>query len=74
MSNSLDPDQSRCFVRPDLGPNFLQMLSADDRRLLAGKELSKVGSRTAGDHNAMVQLGLRTQLNMQLRAAKPYKE
>ena len=29
-SNSLDPDQARCFVGPNLGPNSLQMLSADD--------------------------------------------
>ena len=32
MSNNLDPDQARCFVGPDLGPNCLQMLSADDTR------------------------------------------
>ena len=30
MSNSLDPDQARHFVRPDLGPNCLQRLLADD--------------------------------------------
>ena len=30
MSNSLDPDKAKGFVRPDLGPNFLQKLSADD--------------------------------------------
>ena len=30
VSNSLDPDQTRHFVGPDLGPNCLQMLSADD--------------------------------------------
>ena len=30
MSNSLDPDQVRRFVGPDLGPNCLQRLSADD--------------------------------------------
>ena len=30
VSNSLDPDQTRPFVRPDLGPNCLQRLSADD--------------------------------------------
>ena len=30
MSNSLDPDQARRFVRPDLGPNCLPRLSADD--------------------------------------------
>ena len=28
--NSLDPDQARHFVRPDLGTNCLQKLSADD--------------------------------------------
>ena len=30
MSNSLDPDQARRFVGPDLGPNCLPSLSADD--------------------------------------------
>ena len=29
MSNSLDPDQARHFVGPDLSPNCLQKLSAD---------------------------------------------
>ena len=32
MFISLDPDQAQCFFEPDLGPNFLQMLSADDTR------------------------------------------
>ena len=30
MSNSLDPDQARRIVGPDLGPNCLPKLSADD--------------------------------------------
>ena len=30
VSNSLDPDQARCFVGPGLGPNCLQKLSAYD--------------------------------------------
>ena len=30
MSNSLDPDQARRFVGPDLGPNCLPSLSAYD--------------------------------------------
>ena len=30
MSNSLDLDQARHVVGPDLGPNCLQRLSADD--------------------------------------------
>ena len=38
VSNSLDPDQDRYFVGPDLGPNCLQMLAADDKSPLAGKE------------------------------------
>ena len=29
MSNSLDPDQERRLVRPDLGPNCSLRLSAD---------------------------------------------
>ena len=32
VSNSLDSDQARRFVGPDLGPNCLQILSADDTR------------------------------------------
>ena len=31
VSNSLDPDQASRFFRPDLGPNCLQRLSADDK-------------------------------------------
>ena len=31
VSNNLDPDQARCFVGPDLDPNYLQRLSADDK-------------------------------------------
>ena len=30
MSNNLDPGQARRFVAPDLNPNCVQMLSADD--------------------------------------------
>ena len=31
VSKRLDPDQARSFVGPDLGPNCLQRLSADDK-------------------------------------------
>ena len=31
VSNSLDPDQARYFVWPGLGPNCLQILSADNK-------------------------------------------
>ena len=40
VSNSLDPDQARHYVGPGLGPNYLQRLSADDKLLLADKELN----------------------------------
>ena len=30
MSNNLDPNHAGHFVRPDLGPNCLQRLSAED--------------------------------------------
>ena len=32
VSNNLDSDQARCLVGPELGPNCLQKLSADDTR------------------------------------------
>ena len=38
MANILDPDQARHFVRPDLGPNCLQRLSADNMSPLAEKK------------------------------------
>ena len=31
VSNGLDPDQDQCYDSPDLGPNCLQRLSADDK-------------------------------------------
>ena len=31
VSNGLDPDQNQRFVSPDLGPNCLQKLSADNK-------------------------------------------
>ena len=37
MSNGLDPDQDPHFVGPDLGPNSLQRLSADNK-IIASKE------------------------------------
>ena len=32
MSNGFDPDQDRQFVRPDLGQNCQQRLSAEDKK------------------------------------------
>ena len=35
MQNSLDPDQAKRFFWPDLGPECLNLLSADDTKLNA---------------------------------------
>ena len=41
MLNCLDPDQDQCSVSPDLVPNCLQRLPADDKKLpLERKELN----------------------------------
>ena len=40
VSNGLDSDQDRHSVGPDLGPNCLQSLSADDESPLARKDLN----------------------------------
>ena len=39
VSKLLDPDQERCSVSPDLGPNCLQRLSADVWSTLAREEV-----------------------------------
>ena len=39
VSNHLDPDRDRRFVGPDLGPNYLRRLSADDK-VVTSKEKS----------------------------------
>ena len=39
-SNSLDPDQDQHYVCPDLDPNCLQRISADDKSLMARKEIT----------------------------------
>ena len=31
VTNNMDPDQALCFIAPDLGPNCLQMSTADDK-------------------------------------------
>ena len=43
MSNSLDPDQARRIVGPDLGPNCLPSLSEDDTGRQRVKYLLKSG-------------------------------
>ena len=39
MSFSLGPDHDQHFISPDVGPNCLQRLSAEDKSPLARKEL-----------------------------------
>ena len=36
--NCLGPDQDQCSVSPNLGPNCLQRLSADDKKLLLARK------------------------------------
>ena len=67
MSNSLDPDQDLHFVGPDLDPNSLQRLSADDKncceqgRAMGGSKGSWVEKddtwHTSNDHFGHVMLG-----------------
>ena len=53
MANSLDPDQARHFVGPDLGPSCLEKFSADDNKNpLAGKWSEKETFRI-GRYNLM---------------------
>ena len=46
MSKGLDLYQDQCSVGPDLGPNCLQRLSADDKRIYYKKNITIVGQST----------------------------
>ena len=55
VSNSLDPDQARQNIRPDMDPNCLQRFSSDDTIInLLGKQntLDKVSPEMNLDHFA----------------------
>ena len=47
VSNSLESDQARQIVQPDLGPNCLHRLSADDSRQRPGRVWQSVTCLTA---------------------------
>ena len=49
QSNSLDPDQTRRFVGPDLGPNCLQRLAADVKELKRQTKSSRLFLNTVFD-------------------------
>ena len=87
MSNSLDPDQARRFVGPDLGLNCLQRLSADDTSFKA-HELVHIHcivlcknnihyllfSRSAGKQNTKLHKAVKTtSLNMLRFLFKPVR-
>ena len=51
MSNSLGPHLDQHFIMPDLDPNCLQRLSADDKKLpLVGKELKVLGLGASNEY------------------------
>ena len=52
MSNSLDPDQARHFIGPDLGPNCLQKFSADDT--LEQKAFTVVGTGVVPNYSQII--------------------
>ena len=64
MSNSLDPDQDRYSVCPDLGPNCLQRLSADgtsrqrDKQNFMKIELCLEKPNNVVVHHKMTQISL----------------
>ena len=51
VSNSLDPDQARRFVGPDLGLNCLQRLTADDTSRQRVKAFALHGSSDKRNSN-----------------------
>ena len=67
VSNSLDPDQAQHFVGPDLGPNCLQRLSADDtlswqRVNRVKNKLNEPPHKSIFMRSAMAYMSLRIQI------------
>ena len=61
MSNSLDLDQARRIVGPDLGPNCLPSLSADDtgrQRVKRLRALDSPYNEALATHNASLKLSI----------------
>ena len=57
MSNGLYPDQSRHSVGTELGPNYLQMLSADKERVgNFGKNNAKAAKYKYTAHHKMIPI------------------
>ena len=56
VSNSLDPDLARHFVGPDLGPNCLQRLSADDFDIVCHQNVIQINSPEPGDNSEEILL------------------
>ena len=60
MSNSLDLDQARRFDRPDLSPNCLPRLSADNT---VDKELNSLVTLLIGSGERSLSFGLLVFIN-----------
>ena len=74
MSNSLDPGQARRFVRQDLGPNCLQMLSVDDtrRESVKGRYFHYFRVLDSSSDMATTLIGTPYYMSPELFSNKPY--
>ena len=59
VSNNLDPDQARHFTGPDLGPNCLQRLSADDKVATSGDRVNIASDRRRYPENIFLIASLK---------------
>ena len=69
MLNSLDPDWAQHVVGPELGPNCLQRLSADDKSPKADKKLTMKSQFTCIimlDHQDVDHISLSLHENIQV--------
>ena len=49
LVNGFDPDQARCYVGPDLGPNCLQRILADDKKSLLAVLVEQQSTKTSSN-------------------------
>ena len=73
MSNSLDPDQAQHFVGPDLGPNCLQRLSADDTNRQSALDIKDTHKNNTSAANVFGAWRFKIPLNSELKSFIDFK-
>ena len=68
MSNSLDSDPAQNFVRPDLGPNFLQRFEKNQQTTKGNLRMQRANSFLVSSDFCCLQIGIQVIDNIFLKS------